>query len=278
MTALRVATAGGERWWISLSELSASTLAVEWTGVALRIFCDGSGGDGVITLGSVAADVALWCSVEVEWVKALADLGIEEWHTKDAVGRSQGSEFAGWSDATLAAAIDRLCQALWPFRRSNLVAYACCVPIDEYDRYRIDHPDFIKEPEAICVNVCVAGVDHIEVPMDGDRTIPFIGVFFDEGERFMHTMHRVWQDQRRRVGGWAHQVLQVSAVNSRYTPAIQIADLVAWGAHRAHTAKPVAGPIDADVLNYELSLFIKYRETVCDYAKIEELERALVRP
>jgi hypothetical protein len=152
-----------------------------------------------MTLASVSADVALWCSVEREWMRALADLRIEEWHTADAIGRSPSSEFSSWKAGDFIKAFDRLAsKALFQFRHAHLTANSCSIVMDDYHRFRRDHPDFKKKPEAICVDVCVGGVNYADVPMVGpDETVPFVGVFFDENERFERTIRRVWQDRKK---------------------------------------------------------------------------------
>jgi hypothetical protein len=261
------------RRWVSLADLAASTLITEWHGIVFRTYCDGSDGDGVLTLASVSADVSLWCSVEREWVRGLTDLGIEEWHTADAIGRTKNTEFQSWTPDDSVRAFNRLAsEALFPFRDAHLTAYSCSIVREDYNRFVVDYPDFNKEPEALCVDVCVGGVKYAIVPMAGpneDRTIPFISVFFDEGERFERMIRRVWQERRRTVGTIFHQITQIGSVNSRYTPAVQIADLVAWIAHRNNSPKPqISSDFHAELMQIFISLCIKHYTRVYDYDRL----------
>jgi len=187
-----------------------------------------------MTLGGIAGPASIWCPVERNWIKALGELRIDEWHTVDAIART--GEFAGWTEKDISRAFAQLFNVLSPFRFSGLTAYVCSVRLNDYDRLKDERKGDLKEPEAICVDFCVGGLQLAEV-----LHLPFIQLFFDEDENFMNKISRVWQNAKKARRGWAHQIAGITVANSAYTPAIQIADLVAWIFHRCHSTTPTIG-------------------------------------
>jgi hypothetical protein len=105
-----------------------------------------------------------------------------------------------------------------------------------------------------------------------------VGVFFDENEPFEHTVRRVWQERRRRPGTIFHQISQIGSVNSRYVPAIQIADLIAWTAHRANSPNPAVGKLfDAGMMEDGLRLCIKMFASVIGYSDLVKTRDELLQ-
>jgi hypothetical protein len=181
-----------------------------------------------MTLTGLAAPERLWVTFEAEWDKCLTGNHVyEDFHMTDFMS-GQGY----W--ATLGKhEKEKLIKDLWNVfgrnRDSRLRAYSCTVLLEEYKKAQLKVPN-LREPEAMCVDFCVGGLQLTKEELSIPKPIL---LYFDRNEKFMHKINRVWQKipgKNNYAGtrrGWPYQIRNIIPVDMSYIP-IQAADMIAW--------------------------------------------------
>lgn len=96
--------------------------------------------------------------------------------------------------------------------------------VEDYLRCKEDHPE-LYSIESMCVNCCVSNSD---IGDDGN-----LRLFFDQNERFLHKINRVWVKEKRKcLGGWPDQIQSNSPASAKESLLIQVADMLAWVARQ----------------------------------------------
>ena len=177
-------------------------------------------GTDFLTLGGISASDSTWPRIETAWGGVLAERGLDGWHSSDRRARMERNAFAGAAHA--------LFDAIGKFREAPTFSYAVTVVLADHRRAIAEGVPLLT-PEAICINWAFS---HLVVPAKED--LPIV-LYFDQGERFMHLIRRIWEKARggRRQGrGWPWDVSQIERLDSRDVYALQAADLIAWSANR----------------------------------------------
>jgi len=200
--------------------------------LVLKAYFDGSGTDSpaLLTLGGFSGPETAGEALGVEWREVLRDTRIPFWHTTDALQLSGVYKHRpGWDAMLAVSTFDRLLAVLMTHadhrlpRDKRLVGHVAEMPLAEYHHARVETPS-LRQPEAICVNGCVG-----QVLATGDAPIL---LYFDQNEKFLRHIHRVWKkgrsDRRASQREWALRVENIAELSSQKYVELQAADLLAW--------------------------------------------------
>lgn len=102
--------------------------------------------------------------------------------------------------------------------------------MEDYRKAKRDNPN-LRSPEAMCTQFCVNIVPR---DLDSKTAHPEMALAFDQNERFLHTIDRIWRPLRnRRECGWPRQIKEITSVSSTMRP-LQAVDLLAWTMNKHH--------------------------------------------
>jgi hypothetical protein len=236
--------------------------------MAMRIYCDGSGTttnrkEEFLILAGVAAPENVWPLFEATWKETLDRHGVPYLHMKEAMFRKK--EYSSWDEIKLNAFLGDVMLVLGNFVNKGLRVYSCCVIIKDYRKAQKEIPALRKKKiEAFCVDRCVGGLRPTAEDLEGDRPIR---IYFDQNERFIRTMLRVWERaEAEGATGWPKQVKYIKEVDMRKAYPVQAADFVAWIVRRHCTCG------DEDGL-YSFASLLKHSAWFYDYDNLKKKYR-----
>ena len=211
--------------------------------MVLAAYYDGSGKTHdpncqFITIAGFSAQTETWDAFGKGWQQVLADHGAPYFHASEAWAHM--GAFDGWAPTK----VSRLANKLLEFtatlrnyedpRKTDLLGFSCTVNLADYAKAhaRISGP--VKEAEAFCVDWCAGHQFNRSSPAPETG---YLTLYFDRSEDFLHKINRIWQ---QRLDGkrtwWAHYVTTIAPVeNMRTTPALQLADFLAWAQNRKYS-------------------------------------------
>jgi hypothetical protein len=201
--------------------------------IVLKGYFDGSERHGIVVLAGYIAEDCLWPEMELAWANVLD--GGPAMHATDAYN-CQG-DYADWNPNDAHARIDQCVALLHGLDRERFRAYSCVVPLDDFLRVAQHHPERFrnKSVRAFCVDHCVGPMfRHVGVdPHDPSKYLK--QVFFDQNERFLHWMNRVFTAPKKRRPWWWSFCAGITPANSRLLLPLQAADVLAWVVGRCYT-------------------------------------------
>jgi Protein of unknown function (DUF3800) len=205
-----------------------------------EVYYDSSGRRGhqpATTLAGWAAPKHVWEQFSPLWEKALDDNGVTDRRFSMADLMGSYGRFKGWDDQQKDQLLTALFNVLAKFRPMGMSAYSCTVFFHAYDKAQAQVSK-LRKPEAICVNHCVGGLQLTDERPE-DESIN-LHLFFDQNERFLNTVNKVWLQTKKQQRGWPHQVRAIETrTESDY--GIQAADLLAWIVNRQRSEAFVRG-------------------------------------
>lgn len=232
--------------------------------MTVRAYYDGCGHSNdnatkILTLSGIVSTDQLWPEFESKWRDMLRCHNIRQVHMTDLMAL-QG-EYKEWDETRQQALVRDAFNVIGGFRGKHLWARSASVPLSDYRKARKTIAN-LRAPEAICVNFCFGGPN---LPPDYAGRERCILLHFDRGEKFMHTVNRVWQKFKKEPNaGWPRQVLDIVSTNAVSCYPIQAADILAWITNRYHR--------DADCWNGWLFmstyLTINHSVALYDYSRI----------
>jgi hypothetical protein len=201
--------------------------------IVLKGFFDGSERDGIVVLAGYIADDGFWPEMESAWARVLD--GGPPMHATDAYN-CQG-DYEGWNLKDAHARIDECVALLHRLDRERFRAYSCVVPFHDFLRAAQQHPERFRDKSvrAFCVDHCVGPMfRHVGFdPGNPDKYLKQI--FFDQNERFLHWMNRVYTAPRKRRPWWAYFCAGITPADSRLFLPLQASDVLAWVVGRCYT-------------------------------------------
>jgi hypothetical protein len=216
----------------------------------LRAYFDGSKAEPPassarsITLAGYVASDATWGNFEDGWRKVLQSHPLKPayMHMKEAMFLRKGfSKDKGWTpklrDDLLAELLrfvyeDQCCRSLY--------AVCCTLNVDDYDKARREgYP--LRKPVSLCAGLCAEKILSLQYVKSADTPssclipIESIDFFFDQGEPYLGCLNAIWNQHGGKHGelttwGLVHQI---SPVEMRKNPSVQLADMLAWSRNRA---------------------------------------------
>ena len=227
----------------SLIDLSANALVKSDDGfVSIRSYLDGGNQADAqyetLTLCAVAGTEIQWKNAEQCWIETLSKYGVDFLHTTDVLTLNHPyTREAGWShekaNALLNSCVDVIerCKARpedsWPH---GIMPISFSIFLRDFDKAVREH-GVTGRPELhlamCCVQMCAHWADY--------REMNRLQFFFDLGEPFYgHTRDRWLSTRARKEETLWHHVSAITEVAMQETPALQIADMVAWVAGKGH--------------------------------------------
>ena len=189
-----------------------------------------------VTLATACGTSDQWNMFESAWNEVLQKHNASFLHTTEAVSLQRAfNKDKGWSresvDGLISDCVDvisaHLCVRgpLGGVFRSGLNALTFMIPLDDYKRARESLETLPNSVNEICVSETLAFCFR------WGRRIGAQGhhLYFDQGEPFYgHAVDR-WQTKKsRKAIVPMEKVFRLSELDSRVTPALQLADLFAW--------------------------------------------------
>lgn len=245
---------------LSINELSAFNSEVTpHVAVAAKAYYDGGGVSGkIVTLAGFAGRPGAWEEFERLWADVLAGDGnrprCEYLHMTDAKAlRKEFSRQRGWDEQKVDALLmDVFNKGIGPLVNNQpeprFVCASCSVLLDDYERacQHIPRLKQMKEPEAICVDHCLSIA--LQILPDAPQGEGFLGklgcveLFFDQNERFLHKINRVWQRRKwRRDQSFMSLIASIVPADMRLVRPLQAADYLNWHVtNHAFRADPVS--------------------------------------
>ncbi|HLG95175.1 MAG TPA: DUF3800 domain-containing protein [Bryobacteraceae bacterium] len=208
----------------------------------MKCYFDGSEGlddsnHAWVTLAGFGAPDATWAKFEANWVAMLRDrYPIAPYiHMNELIGWEDPFErTVGWNEEKKNKLIIDAVQLLQRLDRT-FTACLCMIDLTANQELRaMGYP--VSDPYTICAEICVAK----SVSWYNDQhphKSELAHIFFDRDEQFMHTVKERWLQERTP----RHQVTvkpawdvieNITDVDMRDYPAIQAADMIAWGRSR----------------------------------------------
>lgn len=189
-----------------------------------------------VTLATACGTSDQWDTFESAWNEVLRKHNAPFLHTTDAVSLQQAfHKDKGWSresvDALISDCVDvisaHLCVRgpLGGIFRLGLNVFTFMIPLEDYKRAR----ESLKTLPNSVNEICVSETLGISFRWGRRIGVQYHHLYFDQGEPFYgHAVDR-WQTKKSRkdiipMG----KVVRLNELDSRVTPALQLADLFAW--------------------------------------------------
>jgi hypothetical protein len=216
--------------------------------VALKSYFDGSNhADSSeydrISIATVCGTSKQWKKFYTAWNKILYKHRADHLHTTDAV--SLQNDFAkekGWDKTRVDSFIGDCVgiigkQMAVPsgFRgwtpRMGLYPITLTIPFDDWVRAKKAKPELPETIEELCATESVAFAFRWGQHISAKK----YQLYFDRGEKFYGFIHDRWCHPKAKKDIEAMKdVLNVEEAIARFVPALQMADLLAWGVNRAN--------------------------------------------
>lgn len=136
-----------------------------------------------------------------------------------------------WSEDDRDYLVDGLLNALLFFRgKPTLRRFTCSVDRGAYEHLKTTKR--LPSPERLCVRMVFPHVMEWYAQIPGVH-IGEIEAYFDQNEPFMRHVQQDWTSKeiRKKHPQWK-LVSSIASTKMQSTPALQIADMVAWGCNR----------------------------------------------
>jgi hypothetical protein len=199
--------------------------------VALQAYFDGSRTDGQsMTLAAIAADEPIWQDIEDQWRTVLKIGGNAPYcHMKEAMAL-QGA-FEGWTPKDRDFLLHGLASLLSEFgAKPRFSSFTCTVDLDAHRRWK--KVNRIPPPEKLCTRSVLPRILDWYAGFP-EPIVDAVELFFDRNEKFMGHVLKDWNNKKiRRLQPVWDLIRQVAELEMRRSPAVQMADMIAWSRNR----------------------------------------------
>lgn len=198
--------------------------------LAVKAYFDGSKSSSRVALVGVVADESTWGEVLERWEDVRKTRGNPAFIHMTYLMALQ-EIYKDWSEDDRDYLMDGLLNVLLFFRGNrSFRRFTCSV-----DRTAHAHFKQIKRlptPERLCARIVFPHVMDWYAEIPGVE-IGEIEIYFDRNEGFMRHIEQDWRSPEiRKKHPQCRLVKAVTAVEMQVTPALQIADVIAWGCYR----------------------------------------------
>ena len=202
--------------------------------LAIKAYFDGTKRDKTaraITLACLASDEDTWGDIEKAWEEVRKSRGNPPCiHMTDLMALEE--DFENWSEEERDYLVDGLLNVFLSFRgHPRIHSFTCSVHLSAYDRYKTQR--HLPDPERLCTRIAFPQMLEWCVKVPRSDLIPPVEIFFDRDEPFLKQVHPDWTNRkiRQRYPMWGF-IKTIAPVEMQYSPAIQMADVIAWGRNR----------------------------------------------
>ncbi len=196
-----------------------------------------------ISIATVCATGKQWKRFDTEWRKVLYRYRADYLHTTDAVSlRNDFTKEKGW-DKTRVDSFISDCVGVIEKQitipdgvrgkrpRTGLYPVTLTIPFDDWLRAKKAVPELPDTIEELCATESLSFALKWGKYIDAKK----YELHFDRGEPFYGHIHNRWEHPKAKKDITVMEdVISVSEDISMYVPALQMADLFAWGVNRAN--------------------------------------------
>lgn len=214
----------------------------------LRSYFDGGNqGDSsqytVVSLAVVSGTADLWTAFENDWNETLKKHHAAYLHTTDVIARA--GIFQSWSEAQCDAFLTDCVEIAGkhcarPIHgdsgKYGLLYVTVCIVLKDFVEFAASHNGFPSNVNESLLRQALAEVLPWSIEQAACDQCHF---FFDQGEPFYGHLVQLLQNKKARKDATALNRISYSGeADMRFTPALQLADLYAWGqCHRTSSRK-----------------------------------------
>lgn len=215
--------------------------------VVLKSYFDGGNkvelGFDRISLAVVCGTAEQWKRFDTDWKKVRYRHSAPPLHTTDAVGLQNNFDVDKcWTNERVDAFIDSCVDVIErhiaipsgvPRKRARMGLFPITLTIrfDEWLRARKDNPSIPNTIEESCATETLSFAFKWETLIGAQH----YELYFDRGESFYgHVVNRFYHPQARIDVPLLQQVVHLGKSDSSSVPALQMADLFAWGINHAN--------------------------------------------
>jgi hypothetical protein len=208
--------------------------------IAMKAYFDGSGDlkkRDFVVLAGVAANDPLWASFDAKWREILDDRDppAPYIHMREIVnGRKAFKPEMGWDEKKTSQLILDCLMYIQTLDKTDFRAFICTLDLGSY-KYLVENgaklPAILTFLSRFCPELVVKW--YLE---EFEKWYPQeMHFYFDQGEKFKGRFEERWTRGKKSSGRFLnhwHLVKTVTTADMRDEPALQLADLIAWGQNR----------------------------------------------
>jgi hypothetical protein len=202
--------------------------------VAFRAYFDGSKiKSRFVTLAGLAADETTWGEIEGAWEEVRKTRGNPRCiHMTDLMALEK--DFKDWTGPDRDHLVDGLLNVFLAFQKNQRIrSFASSVDLVAHAKWKPKRN--LPLPARMCARTAFPLMTdwYGKLP---DLLLGAMEVYFDRNEPFMRHIHQDWTSKklRSRFPGW-EIVKYIGPAVVENTPALQMADVIAWGRNRLHS-------------------------------------------
>lgn len=207
----------------------------------MKAYCDGSGNartSNVLVLAGVAADESVWKQFEPEWDRVLKDRDpiAPYLHMKEvASGSKPFRNKDGWDDTKREFLVRDCLMYAQSLDKQLFRTFVSSIEMPAYRRLKQQYSNFPSvatlSNKAVSIRVFRWYIENFPNWKQAE-----LYYFFDQNEIFAGPFRMLWKRRERRMRRGLYNpwslIRNVETANMRFTPQLQLADLIAWAHHR----------------------------------------------
>jgi hypothetical protein len=207
--------------------------------VAMKAYFDGSGKreSDFLVLSGVAADDKTWGGFDTESCRILSDrepkapyLHMQELSSLNGSFKAEN----GWNDENAHKLVTDCLMYAQSMDKEKFRTFTCSIDMAAYRDLQADG-SLLPGCYELCVFFSPQRVLKWYIQRFNDAFPQELHYFFDQGERFKGVFEQRWIAGKKGGRGLSnhwHLIKSIATVDSKCTPAVQLADLCAWSCHR----------------------------------------------
>jgi hypothetical protein len=160
---------------------------------------------------------------------------------RETIGlREPFSRKEGWTKEKVAALVLALLQYLQLFHKKRICLFSCTVDMTAYRKLKAE-TYVMESPVDVCIKYC-AEVVLLWYMFEFPGLDMAAHYYFDQGEKFRDAFATKWLSEHEKAERlfdkpytiWS-AIKTIEEANSKITPGLQVADLLAWATNRQET-------------------------------------------
>ncbi|MEO8593493.1 MAG: hypothetical protein ABI759_09230 [Candidatus Solibacter sp.] len=145
----------------------------------------------------------------------------------------------GWTDVKIDVLISDIESLLARIDKKNIYSAVFTINRADCDQARAEKHS-VPDPAVVCAQFCL-----YHPPMrywEAHSEVEFASLFYDQGEKFIQSIRASWLESaapgKLAKNSFWGRIAKVEPVDMRFTPPVQIADMLAWAATRRIREEP----------------------------------------
>jgi hypothetical protein len=214
--------------------------------IAMRCYFDGSEGKDDrgakwLTLAGYMASDSFWGDFDDKWKAMIRNrYPIAPYiHMNPLVMREDPFErVAGWTDEKMTELVTDALKFLGVINKRAYCSFVMSIDVTAHERLLAEGLDIPQEPVVFLTHVCIHQA-FLWYAEEHPESLERAYVFFDQNEPFIYRFREAWLKHTMKTIAtpfWG-LIANVQPVDMRNTPAIQAADMLAWGRTRSLSQK-----------------------------------------